>query len=111
MPANRPRKHITLDYEVYDVIDQFAKAQGVTFSDVVNETFKGILPPLKSTLALLQAAAEAPQSVRDGLRQTLDNIEREVMGDYAKNSANLDWIAEKFSDSGEEIPPNTNRGV
>ena len=111
MPANRPRKHITLDYEVYDVIDQFAKAQGVTFSDVINETFKGILPPLKRTLALLQAAQEAPQSVRDGLRQTMDDIERELVGDYAKASANLDWVTEKMTDSDGSEPPNTNRGV
>jgi len=105
MPATRPRKHITLDYEVYDVIDQFAKAQGVTFSSVINDTFLGVLPPLKRTLALLQAASEAPQNVKDGLRQTLDDIEREVVGDYAKHSANLDWVSDKLTNSEDKNTP------
>ena len=96
---------------MYDVIDQFAKAQGVTFSAVINDTFTGILPPLKRTLALLQAASEAPKQVQNGLRQTLDDIEMQVIGDYAKHSANLDWITDKISDSVDGEPPNTNRGV
>lgn len=126
MPTNKPRFTITTSQPIYETVSRLAKLQGVSRSHVINDLLEAIHPPLMRTVALLEAAQEAPNQVRDGLRSTVMDMEREMAGSLGSSLHQMDWLTKKLrapagsrdtsgpaalASSDEGLPPYTNRGV
>jgi len=103
MPTDKPRITITTSKPIYETISRAAALQGVSKSQVVNELLEAVHPPLMRTVALLEAARDAPQQVKDGLRDTVEKLEMELAGDYGKTLSQLDWLAAKTTQKSKEV--------
>jgi len=95
MPTSKPRITITTKQPIYETISRMAALQGVSKSHVINELLEAVHPPLMRTIALLEAARDAPKAVQDGLRQSVDALEMELTGDLGKSLAQVDWLIGK----------------
>lgn len=103
MPTAKPRITITTSEPVYETISRMAKLQGTSKSKVVNDLLESVHPPLMRTIALLEAAQDAPKQVRDGLRDSADRLEMELTGDLGKSLSQLDWLINKTKEKAREV--------
>lgn len=79
MPTLKPRVQVTLEPSTHEVIERFARLQNRTRGSIISELLDSIAPPLARTVALLEAAQEAPKSVKDGLRSVVDGLHGELV--------------------------------
>lgn len=96
MPTNKPRIAVTLSPPVYEVIERLAALQGCSRSSVVAELLEAVYPPLMRTVALLEAALEAPRAVHDGLRQTILGLELDMVSQADGALGRMDWLLEEM---------------
>lgn len=96
MPTKKPRCTITFDPNVYHTLTRLAELQGITKSAVIGEFFDAIHPPLMRTVALLEAAAEAPRQVRAGIRQTVEDMERLLVASAGEGIRHMDAVLEEL---------------
>jgi len=89
--TDKPRIQVTVDRNLYNTIKRMAKLQGKSMSAVCGELLEAVHMPLMRTVALLEAAAEAPAQVRQGLAQVATSIEREMVGVAGSALAQMDW--------------------
>lgn len=100
MPTLKPRVQVTLEPPTHEVIERLATLQGRTRGAVIAELLDAIAPSLGRTVAILEAAVEAPNDVKRGLRAMVDSLHQEVIttsGDAAKQ---LDMVLDQLADSG-----------
>ena len=97
MPTDKPRFTITTSKHIFETVDRLAKLQGVSKSYVINDLLEAIHPPLMRTVALLEAAQDAPDQVKDGLRETILDLERELTGSAGSALAQMDWLTAQFA--------------
>ncbi|MBK1736284.1 hypothetical protein CKO15_13645 [Halorhodospira abdelmalekii] len=115
MATKKPRIALTLEPEVYRTIERFAELSGQPKSRVISELIEQIHEPLQRTVALLDAANSAPQQVRKGLQTTLEQMEREMVGNQGSAAAQIGWVTEKLIGGTEPVseaddPPLVTRG-
>ncbi|MEG5267239.1 hypothetical protein TRP66_23390, partial [Pseudomonas sp. JDS28PS106] len=79
MPTLKPRVQVTLEPATHEVIERFAALQKRTRGAVIAELLDSIAPPLARTVALLEAAQEAPKTVKDRLRSVADDLHVELV--------------------------------
>lgn len=79
MPTLKPRVQVTLEPATHEVIERFARLQNRTRGSIISELLDSIAPPLARTVALLEAAQEAPKSVKQGLRSVVDGLHGELV--------------------------------
>lgn len=79
MPTLKPRVQVTLEPATHEVIDRFARLQNRTRGSIISELLDSIAPPLARTVALLEAAQEAPKGVKQGLRSVVDGLHDELV--------------------------------
>lgn len=101
MPTNKPRFTITTTKPVYDTVARLAALQGKSKSSVVNELLEAIHPPLMRTVALLEAAQDAPEEIKRNLRSTVLDMERDIAGSAGSGLAQMDWLLGKFHHGGK----------
>ena len=102
MPTSKPRITITTTQPIAETIGRLATLQGCSKSHVVNDLLEAVHPPLMRTVALLEAAQEAPRQVRAGLHDTIHALEMEITGDLGKSLAQMDWLTGKLTASDGE---------
>ena len=100
MPTKEPRIAITLNPHTREVFVRLAQLQGVPVSRVVAEMLESVSEPMRRTVALLEAAQEAPKQVRDGLRATAEAVEREMYGAAGYGLAQMDWLMDQMGKGG-----------
>lgn len=111
MATKAPRLQISLSPHVYETIRRFAELQGCSMSAVVRGLIEGVHPPLMRTVALLEAARDAPGEVVMGLLGVAEGIEREMVSAAGSGLAQLDWLMGKVESRGsassgsESAPP------
>ena len=98
MPTSPYRIICTLPQHVFEVIDRFAKLQKRSKGSVVSEIVQTIYEPLMRTVALMEAARDSHPETLLTLRNTLDDIERELVGATGSGIAQLDWIAHRIGE-------------
>lgn len=104
MPTKHPRATITFPPQLYDTIKRFAALQGVSFSSAVVGLLEAAHPPLMRSVALFEAAAEAPESVRDTLRSNLEEIEKQLTSSLSVTQSQMDWLTGLSSIPGTRTP-------
>lgn len=92
MPTIKPRIAVTLNPPVYETIACLAALQGRSRGSVVAELLEAVHPPLMRTVALLEAAREAPKAVHAGLLQTIQGLERDLNPQMADALGQMDWL-------------------
>lgn len=116
MPTTKPRITITFPHNLKATIARFAELQGRSFGAVVVDLLETVHEPLMRTLAILDAAKEAPEEVKRGLRQAFDDVERETVGAAGASLAQMDWLLTRIRDESAQAskvgqPPPSNTGV
>lgn len=116
MATDKPRISITFPPNLKATIARFAELQGRSFSAVVVELLETVHEPLIRTLAILDAAREAPEEVKRGLRQAFDDVERDTVKAAGAGIAQMDWLLTRLREdseghSGTGQPPHSNTGV
>jgi hypothetical protein len=66
-------------------------------SSIVSELLESVHEPLMRTVAFLEAAADAPKQVKDGLRQSFEAVERDLYGQAGYTVAQMDWLTEQMA--------------
>lgn len=112
MPTVKPRITVTLNQHVYDVFDRLAQLQGTSKGAVIAEILETVYPPLMRTVALLEAANEAPKQVRQGLKSNLEALERDLMKSQEGSAVQLDWMIHGLREGAAAAsdPPQVTRG-
>lgn len=112
MPTTKPRITVTLSQHVYDVFERLAQLQGQSKASIIAEILDSVYPPLMRTVALFEAANEAPKQVRQGLKSNLEAIERELLKATDANTVQMDWMIQEMREGspGVSDPPLVTRG-
>lgn len=79
MPTLKPRVQVTLEPATHEVIERFAQLQNRTRGAVISDLLDAVVPPLARTIALLEAAQEAPKSIREGLRSVVEDLHGQLV--------------------------------
>lgn len=116
MATKKPRITITFPPHLKATFERFAELQGVSFSAAVVGILETVHEPLMRTVALLDAAREAPADVKRGLRQVFDDVERDAVAAGGAGLAQMDWLLSRLrEESGQASkvgePPPSNTGV
>jgi hypothetical protein len=100
MPTAKPRIAVTLNQHTFDVIARMAQLQGCSRGSVVAELLDSVAPALTRTVALLEAAADAPKQVRDGLRTAVESTHDDLVEIAGGALKQMDWLLGELSGGG-----------
>jgi len=100
MATKRARFTISLNPNMYATLKRLSELGGEPLSKIVSDILESIHDPFMRTVALMEAAATAPQQVKDGLRQTVENTERDLYAAVGYSTAQVDWLTEQFGKKG-----------
>lgn len=104
MPTAKPRIAITLSEPTYNVIARMAELQGRSRGSVVAELMESVSPALGRTVALLEAAADAPKQVREGLKGVVEQVHGELVAVAGDSIAQMDWLLSDLQGGAEAGP-------
>lgn len=96
MATDKPRITITLNPHVYATIKRMSELGGQPMSTIISELLDSVHEPFMRTVALLDAASQAPKQVKDGLRQSFEAVERDLYGVVGYSVAQMDWLTEQL---------------
>lgn len=94
---------MTMDPHVYETISRYAELQGRSRGFVCAEIIESIHPPLMRTVALLEAALEAPRHVKSELRNAMELFERQMSGQYAQTLDQADFLLDQVNKSRRKV--------
>jgi len=78
MATSKPRLSVTLPQNIYKTLSELSRLQNASMSAIIVDLLETVHPPLLRTVALLQAAHDAPQEVKDGLLGAFEGMEKEL---------------------------------
>lgn len=104
MPTIKPRVQVTLEPSTHDVIERFATLQNRTRGAVISDLLNSIAPSLARSVALLEAAQEAPRSVKAGLRSVIDDMHSELLSITGDASVALKQFEALFDGANGDAP-------
>lgn len=92
MPTSKPRLQVTLTTAQHELLMRLAKLQGRSMSSIVSELFEQVLPVLERVAVVLQAAVRAQESMKQGLRESTEQAERDLRPHVAAALGQLDLL-------------------
>ena len=104
MATTKPRIQVTLNENTYATIKRLAKLQGQSMSKVVGDVMESIHPPLMRTVALIDAANDAPDKVKTDLVRAAETLEKELSHAVGSSLAQMDLLIH-----GLDAPPQEHR--
>lgn len=112
MPTLKPRVNVTLEPQTYLVIDRLAAIQGRSRGSVISDLLDSIAPVMARTVSLLEAAALAPQQVKDGLRSVVEGVHADLVVAAGEDAHGMDQLIEHLSSVPREgsTPVSVTRG-
>ena len=96
MATKKKRLTISLDENHHEVIERLAKLQKRPKSAVITEVVETIIPPLMRTVAILEAARDAPEEDKNGLRKVVEDVEQELNQTAGDSLSQMDWLRSKL---------------
>jgi len=96
MPAVNPRVQVTLTSPQHDLLRRLAALQKRSMSAVLSELFETVYPALERVAVVLQAAARAQESQRQGLIESTKQAERDMRPHVAAAMGQMDLLAQEF---------------
>lgn len=95
MPSKLPTISVRLKPYVFEVFARLAELQGRSRGSVVADLLEAVHPPLMRTVALLEAARDAPAQVQSGLLRTLEDMEMDLVQVSGGSLAQMDMLIER----------------
>lgn len=102
MATTKPRITISLNPHVYATIKRMSELGGQPMASIISEMLDSVHEPLMRTVALLDAAAQAPQQVKDGLRGSFEAVERDLYGVVGYSIGQVDWLINEMGKGGAQ---------
>lgn len=102
MPTIKPRVQVTLEPQTHEVIERLARLQGRTRGAVIAELLDSVAPALIRTVALIEAAQEAPEQVKQGLRAVVDSVHDDLVAVSGDSIQQMDWLLGELSSAPQE---------
>jgi pilus assembly protein TadC len=96
MPTIKPRVQVTLEPSTHEVIERLANLQGKTRGGVISEMLDSIVPAITRTVTLLEAAAAAPESLKDNLRAAVEGAQADLADASGDSSKQLDILMKEL---------------
>lgn len=110
MPTVKPRVQVTLEPYDHEVIERLAALQGRTRGAVIADLLHEVTPALARTVALLEAAAEAPEQVKKGLRSVVESAHDELVQVAGDGLKQMDFLLSELSAPAGANPHVVTRG-
>ena len=98
MPTVKPRTTVTLEPSTHHVIERLAVLQGRSRGAIIADLLDSVAPAMTRTVALLEAAAAAPQQVKDGLRSVVEGIHSDLVSVAGGVTTQMDDLFEALSE-------------
>lgn len=111
-PAKRIQ--VSVSPEFYDVIKRTSDISGDSMSSIVANYLEACYHPMRRMLVLLEAAQDAPEQIKQGLRDAFDTVENEakyLAGISEREADRMYDQIEKGVIDAQNDPLNSNRGV
>lgn len=109
MPTAKPRITITLTEHQHHVLSALSRHQKLSMSSIVVDFLDSTMPVLERLVHVLEHAASAPQSVRDQIRQSAEDAEKEYGHLPAEIQSQLDlmssFVPAEPAAAGDRNPP------
>lgn len=107
MPTIKPRVQVTFEPRTHEVIERLALLQGRTRGSIIADLLDSIAPTIARTVALLEAASEAPGDIKRGLRAVVEGVHQDLIQVSGDASAQVDMLLDFLSDddSGQRLSP------
>lgn len=106
MPSKNPRLNLTLEPELYGLIDELATLRGVSRASIVVDMLDAAEPTLRRLLSTLRTFIAAQEQSRDRFVANLEEAEQTLAPVV---SAALDQL--DLAMNGDGQPPHSNTGV
>lgn len=106
MPAKNPRLNLTLQPELFDLIDELASLRGVSRASVVVDFLEAAEPAMRSSVANLRLFMAAEHDSQERFVSNLEDAQR-ILGPIV--AAALDRLEMPGSEGSQ--PPHSNTGV
>lgn len=123
MPTERPRITITLNQQQHAVLRRMSELGGDSMSAIVVDMLDTVLPMLERVVVTMQAAHDAPAQAKEGMRQSFERAEAEMLPQLTSMMSQLDMLLEPAGGAAlaglgdgvgsmqDRRPPTSNRGV
>lgn len=106
MPTLKPRIAVTLDQHTFDVIARMAVLQGCSRGSIVSDLLESVSPVLGRTVALLEAAANAPREIQEGLREVVETAHDDLVVISGDATKQLNLLLSALSSAGAQAEAN-----
>ena len=110
MPTIKPRVQVTLEPYDHEVIERLAALQGRTRGAVISDLLHEVVPALARTVSLLEAAAEAPQQVKKGLRSVVESAHDDLVRAAGDGLKQMDFLLSELTSQAGANPYVVTRG-
>lgn len=104
MPTIKPRVQVTLEPATHEVIERLAALQGCSRGAVIADLIDSVAPALGRTVALLEAAREAPGQVRQGLIDVVQGLHEELVEVTGEASREVQLCLDRLGDPAWQPP-------
>ena len=110
MATTKPRITISLNPHVYATIKRMSQLGKQPMASIISEMLETVHEPLMRTVAFLEAAAEAPKQVRDGLKKSFESVERDLYKSAGHTVAQMDFLTEQLGKPASAVEGVTTQG-
>jgi hypothetical protein len=104
MPTLKPRVQVTLEPATHEVIERLAALQGCSRGAVIADFIDSVAPALGRTVALLEAARDAPEQVRQGLIDVVNDLHGELLEVTGEASKEVQLCLDRLGDPAWQPP-------
>ena len=112
MPTHKPRINLTVPQHLNETFARLAELQGRSRGAVIVELLIAIEPSMRRTIATLEAAQDAPKELRENLRKTVEDMEKELTAALGVGVQQMDMLLEQLQRQNRgNRPPPSNTGV
>lgn len=101
MPTTKPRIQVSVKPSQYALLQRLAKLQGRSMASVICELFDQMEPVYERVAVVMQAAVRAQESMKEGLRESTEQAERDIAPFVAQAMGQLDLLVQQSEGWGQ----------
>ena len=109
MPTSKPRITITLTDQQHALLQAMAGYQGGSMSSIVVDLLETALPVMERIVLVMKAASAAPQEMLDGLKESMERAEAQVLDQMQGHMGQLDIFVKEASEAAVGLAPPAQR--
>ena len=103
MPTNNPRVQVTLSPSLDLLVQQLAKHQRASKSQILRELLEAAEPSLQRVVLMMDAASKASAEVHSGLARSLRSAQTQIERNLDKSLSSVDAMTNDLVALAEEV--------